>query len=166
MNGELEAKIRPRAHEWCRSRHAACVWRSLLPRIMAMPEPTTETPPRQSSKPGDNVVRLRRDPDPAQRDRTLCEAILESASDYAIITIDLDGRITSWNAGARNLLGWVEAEALGMDGRLLFTPEDRALGRAEGQEGPAPGSGPGGGRALAPAPGRQPLLGLGPDDAP
>src|SRR3954471_13564358 len=49
---------------------------SSLPRIMAMPEPTTETPPRQSSKPGDNVVRLRRHPDPAQRDRTLCQAIL------------------------------------------------------------------------------------------
>ena len=98
-----------------------------------MPEPTTGTPPRQPTKPADNVVRLRRDPDPAQRDRTLCRAILESASDYAIITIDLDGRITSWNAGARNLLGWEEAEALGMDGRLLFTPEDRERGAPEAE---------------------------------
>ena len=67
-----------------------------------MPHPPTGTPPRQPPEPGDNVVRLRRDPDPAQGDRTLCRAILESASDYAIITVDLDGRITSWNAGARN----------------------------------------------------------------
>src|SRR4051812_29404322 len=100
---------------------------------MAMPEPTTETPPRQSSKPGDNVVRLRRDPDPAQRDRTLCQAILESACDYAIITTDPNGLITSWNAGACNLLGWEEAEALGMDGGRLFTPEDRALGAPEAE---------------------------------
>jgi PAS domain S-box-containing protein len=98
-----------------------------------MPEPPTGTPPRQPTKPADNVVRLRRDPDPAQRDRTLCQAILESASDYAIITIDLDGRITSWNAGARNLLGWAEAEALGMDGRRLFTPEDRERGAPEAE---------------------------------
>jgi PAS domain S-box-containing protein len=98
-----------------------------------MPEPTTGTPPRQPTKPADNVVRLRRDPDPAQGDRTLCRAILESASDYAILTIDLDGRITSWNAGARNLLGWAEAEALGMDGGLLFTPEDRERGAPEAE---------------------------------
>src|SRR3954462_711751 len=104
---------------------------SLLQRRTAMPKPTTETPPQQPPKSGDNVVRSRRDPDPAQRDRTLCDAILESASDYAILTIDLNGRITSWNAGARNLLGWEEAEALGMDGRLLFIPEDRALGAPE-----------------------------------
>src|SRR3954464_13325942 len=119
---------------------------------MAMPEPTSETPPRHSSKPGDNVVRLRRDPDPAQRDRTLCEAILESASDYAIITIDPIGLVTSWNAGARNLLGWEEAEALGMDGRLLFTPEDRERGAPEAEMAQARQAGQdtsgGGGRRL------------------
>src|SRR3954466_484857 len=98
-----------------------------------MPEPPNGTPPRQPTKPADNIVRLRRDPDPAQGDRTLCRAILESASDYAIITIDLNGRITSWNAGARNLLGWEEAGALGMDGRLLFTPEDRERGVPEAE---------------------------------
>lgn len=33
-------------------------------------------------------------------------AIVESATDYAIITFDLDGRITGWNRGARTVLGW------------------------------------------------------------
>src|SRR3954464_9174569 len=94
-----------------------------------MPERTTGKP----LKSGDNVVRLRRDPDPAQGDRTLCQAILESAFDYAILTIDLNGRITSWNAGARNLLGWEEAEALGMDGRLLFPPQDGERGAREAE---------------------------------
>ena len=32
--------------------------------------------------------------------------ILGSATDYAILTIDPNGQVTSWNAGARNLLGW------------------------------------------------------------
>src|SRR3954453_8109692 len=94
-----------------------------------MPERTAGKPPKS----GDNVVRLRRDPDPAQRDRTLCQAILESASDYAILTIDPNGLGTSWDAGAGNLLGWAEAEALGMDGRLLFTPEDRERGAPEAE---------------------------------
>ncbi|WP_216839390.1 sensor histidine kinase, partial [Caulobacter sp. S45] len=50
--------------------------------------------------------------------------ILESAIDYGIITMDLKGVVTSWNEGARRILGWSEAE---MCGRLcddFFTPED------------------------------------------
>ncbi|WP_292504072.1 PAS domain S-box protein, partial [Methylobacterium sp.] len=31
---------------------------------------------------------------------------VESAKDYAIFTLDLAGRITGWNTGAENLLGW------------------------------------------------------------
>ena len=61
------------------------------------------------------------------------EAILASASDVAIITIDPGGLVTSWNPGATNLLGWDEAEALGMDGRALFTPEDRERHAAEAE---------------------------------
>jgi PAS domain S-box-containing protein len=61
------------------------------------------------------------------------EAILETASDYAIISMDSAGLITSWNTGARNLLGWTEAEALGMDGHLTFTPEDRERGAPEAE---------------------------------
>ena len=57
--------------------------------------------------------------------------MLESASDYAIFTIDPDGLVTSWNVGAANLLGWDEAEALGMDSRLTFTPEDHEQGAPE-----------------------------------
>ena len=34
------------------------------------------------------------------------DLILESATEYAIFTLDLEGRITSWNTGARNILGW------------------------------------------------------------
>jgi len=52
--------------------------------------------------------------------------ILESATDFAIVTIDLNGHLTGWNIGARNILGWDEAEALGRDARMLWTPEDRA----------------------------------------
>src|SRR3954454_18103612 len=106
---------------------------SLLQRRTAMPNPTTGEPPGQPPASGDNVVPLHPDPDPVQRDRTLCQAILESACDYAIITTDPNNLITSWNAGARNLLGWEEAQALGMDGGRLFTPEDRALGAPEAE---------------------------------
>jgi PAS domain S-box-containing protein len=57
--------------------------------------------------------------------------IVESATDYAIFTTDLDGRVTSWNAGAQNVLGFEEDEILGRDARILWTPEDRAAGAPE-----------------------------------
>ncbi len=56
------------------------------------------------------------------------EALLESAVDYAIIALDLDGLVTSWNQGATRLLGWAESEMLGHPASLLFTLEDRRAG--------------------------------------
>ncbi|MBT2246112.1 PAS domain-containing protein [Sphingobium sp. BHU LFT2] len=64
-------------------------------------------------------------------DSNLAQCIVESATDFAIITLDVDGRITSWNPGAVNLLGWSPAQAIGQHGRLFFTPEDQAAGSPE-----------------------------------
>ncbi|MBT2795281.1 PAS domain-containing protein [Paraburkholderia strydomiana] len=55
--------------------------------------------------------------------------ILDSATDHAIITSELDGRITRWNEGARQILGWNEEEMLGEGAERFFTPEDVAAGR-------------------------------------
>lgn len=49
---------------------------------------------------------------------------VESATDYAIFTIDLAGRITGWNSGAQNLLGWSDDEVVGRPANVIFTPED------------------------------------------
>jgi PAS domain S-box-containing protein len=49
-------------------------------------------------------------------------AIIES-SDDAIVGEDLDGKIVSWNAGARKLYGYTEAEAVGRPVTFLVTPE-------------------------------------------
>jgi len=77
--------------------------------------------------------RALRERDEALRERRANEArhrqILSSAVDHAIVTTDLDGLITGWNAGAEAVLGWTEAEALGRSADLFFTPEDRAVDR-------------------------------------
>jgi PAS domain S-box-containing protein len=57
--------------------------------------------------------------------------IVESAVEYAILALDQQGRITTWNEGARRLLGWSEAEMVGQPVHRLFTPEDRAAGAVE-----------------------------------
>jgi two-component system CheB/CheR fusion protein len=57
--------------------------------------------------------------------------VAESTHDYAIITMDADGRVTSWNKGAERTFGYTEGEMLGQTLEPLFTPEDRARGARE-----------------------------------
>src|SRR3954471_811929 len=57
--------------------------------------------------------------------------IVESANDVAIIAIDGDGYVISWNAGAERLLGYAADEIVGHDGAIVFAPEDRAAGVPE-----------------------------------
>ncbi|MDN3922333.1 PAS domain S-box protein [Roseateles violae] len=54
--------------------------------------------------------------------------VVESAREYAIFTMDLERRITSWNPGAERILGYSEADAIGRTADMLFTPEDIAAG--------------------------------------
>ncbi len=57
--------------------------------------------------------------------------IVENAREYAIFSLDLGRRITSWNSGAHNILGYTHEEALGQSGDIVFTPEERAAGAPE-----------------------------------
>jgi PAS domain S-box-containing protein len=63
----------------------------------------------------------------SSRERFL-EAIVQSAIDYAIISMDLDGLVTSWNEGARKILGWTAEEMIGKPATVFFTEEDREHG--------------------------------------
>lgn len=54
--------------------------------------------------------------------------VAESTRDYAIITFDDQGRVTSWNTGAERIFGVGEADMLGQPAETLYTPEDRAAG--------------------------------------
>ena len=58
----------------------------------------------------------------------LAKLIIESASEFAILTLDHAGAITSWNPGAHNIMGWTADEVIGRHGRIIFTPEDQAAG--------------------------------------
>ncbi|MCJ2133074.1 PAS domain S-box protein [Methylobacterium sp. J-026] len=53
-------------------------------------------------------------------------AIFESATDYAIVVMDLGGLITNWNAGATRILGWTPDEVIGKPADMFFTAADRA----------------------------------------
>ena len=57
--------------------------------------------------------------------------ILDAVKEYAIITLDGEGRVASWNRGAERLLGYAAGEVIGRPGDIFFTPEDRAMAASE-----------------------------------
>ncbi len=63
--------------------------------------------------------------DPHHEGDDLCRMIIESAKDFAIFTLDLDGNVTSWNSGAELIIGYTEEEILGQDGAVIFTLDDK-----------------------------------------
>jgi diguanylate cyclase (GGDEF)-like protein/PAS domain S-box-containing protein len=64
----------------------------------------------------------RREADVAQR---RLAAIVESTDD-AVITIDLEARVATWNAGAERLLGYAAEEIIGKPVALLVPPDGAA----------------------------------------
>jgi two-component system, chemotaxis family, CheB/CheR fusion protein len=48
-----------------------------------------------------------------------------TTNDYAIIVLDMDGLIVTWNGGAQRIFGYVESEVRGQPLDLIFLPDDR-----------------------------------------
>ncbi len=63
----------------------------------------------------------------------LLELLLASATDYAIVALDLHGQVTVWNEGAFRILGWTEEEMLGRSAKTFFTEEDCRTGIPEAE---------------------------------
>lgn len=52
----------------------------------------------------------------------LKQLLVDDLPDCALVVLDTDGKVLSWNAGARELLGYEEAEALGQPFARLVPP--------------------------------------------
>jgi len=51
--------------------------------------------------------------------------LAQSMRGYAIITMDPDGRVTSWNGGAETIFGFSEGEMLGQPVERIYSEQDR-----------------------------------------
>jgi PAS domain S-box-containing protein len=54
--------------------------------------------------------------------------LVDTIRDYAILLLDVEGTITTWNAGAARLKGYTEQQAVGQSFSMFYTDEDRAHG--------------------------------------
>ena len=75
-----------------------------------------------------DVTSLRRAEDTVTSSEERLALVAESMTDFAILTIDMQGRIATWTPGARHVFGYEAEEAIGQPFDILFTDEDRARG--------------------------------------
>jgi PAS domain S-box-containing protein len=61
-----------------------------------------------------------------QRLEILHKKMIEEIQDYAIILMDLNGTILTWNKGVEKIKGYKEHEIVGKNFRIFYLPSDRA----------------------------------------
>lgn len=61
----------------------------------------------------------------------LHQQMITEIQDYAIILLDIDGTILSWNIGAEKIKGYKEEEIIGQNFRIFYMPQDRQAGLPE-----------------------------------
>lgn len=58
----------------------------------------------------------------------LHKRMIEEIQDFAIVLMDNDGTILTWNKGAEKIKGYKEEEILGQNFSLFYLPQDRQAG--------------------------------------
>ena len=57
--------------------------------------------------------------------------LVESVKDYAIVMVDPQGRVISWNEGAERIKGYTAEEIIGKHLSIFYTEEDKKAGKVE-----------------------------------
>lgn len=60
-----------------------------------------------------------------------CRLIVDSVIDYAILMLDLDGKVVTWNRGAERIKGYAEEEIIGHHFSRFYPDEDVRAGKPE-----------------------------------
>jgi phosphoserine phosphatase RsbU/P len=67
----------------------------------------------------------------ARKDEDVYRLMVESILDRAILMLDVNGRVSTWNAGAEQISGYKKKDILGQHFSLFYTEEDSQRGKPE-----------------------------------
>ncbi len=76
-----------------------------------------------------DLTERRKTEDALRRAEERFHHLVDAATDYAIFLLDAEGRVETWNTGARKIKGYDEAEIVGKHFSLFYTAEDRLAGK-------------------------------------
>ena len=79
------------------------------------PSPEAQTEPLGSGSATDHLFRL----------------LIDHVQGHAMVLLDEDGRVSSWNAGAERVKGYRADEVIGHHFSMFYTPEDVAQGKPQ-----------------------------------
>ena len=57
--------------------------------------------------------------------------LVEEVRDYAIVMIDVEGKVVTWNKGAQRILGYAEDEIIGKDFSTFYCADDAQYGKPQ-----------------------------------
>jgi len=78
-----------------------------------------------------DITERKRIEDAVRRSEARFRLMVSSVKDYAILMLDPQGLVASWNDGAQRLKGYTEPEILGRHFSTFYPPEDIAAGRPD-----------------------------------
>jgi len=61
----------------------------------------------------------------------LMQSLINSVRDYAIILLDTEGHVLTWNSAAERLKGWTAGEIIGKHFSVFYPPEDVENGKTQ-----------------------------------
>ena len=70
-------------------------------------------------------------PDPRFQDEAWYRLMIDQVSDYAILALDPEGRVLTWNDGAQRIKGYQGPEIIGRNFTCFYLEEDRLAGKPE-----------------------------------
>jgi PAS domain S-box-containing protein len=77
-----------------------------------------------------NISQSKRADEALRKSEERLRVTMESAIDFVIITMDINGTIEQWNTGAQRTLGYTADEVIGKPIDIIFTDQDRLDGIA------------------------------------
>jgi PAS domain S-box-containing protein len=89
--------------------------------------------PNESSakSPSSCIMKTQTDSSTPAQTADMLQLLVESVKEYAIIFIDPEGKVLTWNSAAERLKGWTAGEIIGQHFSRFYPEEDNARGKTD-----------------------------------